>query len=45
MIDIAALNGEIIQIILQALGYGFLAGLAFYFLPMGIRLAVSLVRT
>lgn len=38
------LNDQIIQAILQALGYGFLAGFAMYFLPMGVRLVLSLIK-
>jgi uncharacterized membrane protein len=38
------LNSEIIQIILHALAYGFLAGFTFFLLPWGVKLVVSIIR-
>jgi len=39
------LNEQIVQAILQALAYGFLTGFTFYFLPMGVKLVLSLIKT
>jgi|GEM_PF-3705888 len=38
------LNDEIINVVLTYLGYGFLAGFAFLFLPMGVRLALGIIK-
>jgi hypothetical protein len=36
------LNAEIIKVIMQALAYGFLAGLTMFIIPWGVRRALSI---
>jgi len=45
VINLATVNDEIISIIMQALGYGFLAGFGFFIITWGTRLVLSIVRT
>jgi hypothetical protein len=36
---------QIISVIIQGLGYGFIAGLAFYFLSWGVQQVLKIFRT
>jgi len=38
-------NSEVFRLIMSALGYGFLAGLAFWLFPWGVRLVLSMIKT
>ena len=44
MQDLLTLNGQIVTVILQAFGLGLLAGLVFFFVFWGARLALSVIR-